>query len=63
MKRLMLQYAFTLAERVVFVIGANNLRSRRAVERIGAVLAPDRATGIDAEGRTIDLVVYEILGP
>jgi len=63
MKRLMLHYAFTLARRVVFVIGSGNHRSRRAIERIGAVLTPHRETGTDAEGRAVDLVVYEILNP
>ena len=63
MKRLMLQHAFTFARRVVFVIGPDNLRSRRAIERIGAVLTPDREKGTDPEGRAVDLVVYEVLNP
>jgi RimJ/RimL family protein N-acetyltransferase len=48
MKRLMLAHAFRFVERVVFRIGAGNLRSRRAVEKLGAVLAENRA---DATGR------------
>lgn len=63
MKRLMLQHAFTLARRVVFVIGPDNRRSRRAIERIGAVLTPQRERGTDAKGVAIELVVYEILNP
>lgn len=63
MKRLMLQHAFTFASRVVFVIGSDNRRSRRAIERIGAVLTSVRESGTDAEGRHVDLVVYEILNP
>lgn len=63
MKQLMLAHAFTFARRVVFVIGANNRRSRIAVERIGATLTRERETGLDAQGRTGDLVVYEILNP
>ena len=35
MKRLMLEHAFRFVENVVFLIGADNLRSRRAVEKIG----------------------------
>ena len=35
MKRLMLQHAFRFVNRVVFVIGPQNLRSQRAVEKIG----------------------------
>jgi RimJ/RimL family protein N-acetyltransferase len=44
MKRLMLEHAFQSVVRVVFVIGPNNRRSRRAVEKIGAQylhIAPD----------------------
>jgi RimJ/RimL family protein N-acetyltransferase len=35
MKRLMLEHALPHVKRVVFVIGENNTRSRRAVEKIG----------------------------
>ena len=37
MKRLMLAHAFKFVDNVIFVIGANNLRSQRAVEKIGGV--------------------------
>ena len=36
MKRLMLAHAFTAVDQVVFFIGPQNRRSRRAVEKIGA---------------------------
>jgi RimJ/RimL family protein N-acetyltransferase len=36
MKRLMLAHAFRFVKRVVFVVGPDNLRSRRALEKIGA---------------------------
>ena len=55
MKRLMLDHAFTFASSVVFRIGPNNMRSRRAVERIGAVQIADR---INHQG--VLSVVYEI---
>ncbi len=35
MKRLMLDHAFQFVDRVVFVVGENNLRSQKAVEKIG----------------------------
>jgi RimJ/RimL family protein N-acetyltransferase len=54
MKRLMLRHAFCFVDRVVFVIGPENRRSRRAVEKIGGVLAGTIAT---ADG---ERVVYEI---
>jgi len=38
MKRLMLDHAFRFVERVVFVVGEDNLRSRKAVEKIGGKL-------------------------
>ncbi len=54
MKRLMLDHAFRFVERVVFVIGPENVRSRRAVEKVGGVLA---GTLNDSGG---ERVVYEI---
>ena len=36
-KRVMLEHAFQSVGTVVFLVDANNLRSRRAVEKIGAV--------------------------
>jgi N-acetyltransferase len=45
MKRLMLEHAFAFVPRVIFVIGANNRRSRRAVEKLGAALAESRPDG------------------
>jgi RimJ/RimL family protein N-acetyltransferase len=42
MKALMLRHAFQFVNRVIFVIGAQNIRSQRAVEKIGAVRAGSR---------------------
>lgn len=39
LKRLMLDRAFTFADAVWFHVGEQNLRSRRAVEKLGAVQA------------------------
>ena len=44
MKRLMLEHAFKTVDQVLFIIGPENRRSRRAVEKIGASylrVAPD----------------------
>ncbi|MBI2678906.1 MAG: GNAT family N-acetyltransferase [Candidatus Koribacter versatilis] len=38
MKALMLEHAFRFVERVVFTVGENNLRSQKAVEKIGGNL-------------------------
>ncbi len=37
MKQLMLAHAFEFVENVVFFVGENNMRSRRATEKIGAI--------------------------
>lgn len=58
MKRLMLQHAFRFVDRVVFLVGPQNVRSQRAVEKIGGVRAGSRQ---DAAGR--DSLAYEISAP
>jgi RimJ/RimL family protein N-acetyltransferase len=55
MKRLMLTHAFRFVGRVVFLVGPQNLRSQRAVERIGGVRI---GTRWDAAGR--ESVVFAI---
>ena len=55
MKRLMLRHAFRFVSRVVFLVGVRNVRSQRAVEKIGAVRV---GTRLDAGGR--DSYVYLI---
>jgi len=36
LKSLMLEHAFRFVERVLFVVGENNIRSQKALEKIGA---------------------------
>jgi RimJ/RimL family protein N-acetyltransferase len=36
-KKLMLDYAFQFVEKVIFHVGANNIRSQKAMEKLGAV--------------------------
>lgn len=62
MKRLMLDHAFRFVDTVVFRIGTDNLRSRRAVEKIGGVLT-DRREIVNLHGRAIEHVVYAISKP
>ena len=50
MKRLMIGYALDVVERVRFVVGADNLRSRRAMEKIGGHLTGVRETRMLAGG-------------
>jgi RimJ/RimL family protein N-acetyltransferase len=62
LKRLMLDHAFRFVDTVVFLIDPANRRSRKAVEKIGGVLAELR-TKTDPRGHNTDLVVYEIRRP
>ena len=48
MKRLMLDHAFRFVNRVIFLVGRNNVRSQKAMEKIGGVclgLRPDLQRG------------------
>lgn len=54
MKELMLRHAFRFVDNVIFLVGPQNARSRRAVEKIGGILAGEtRRAGRDS-------VVYRI---
>ena len=53
LKRLMLDHAFGFVDRVVFCVHPENLRSRRAVEKLGAV----------ETGTRRELVLYELRKP
>jgi RimJ/RimL family protein N-acetyltransferase len=55
MKLLMLRHAFQYVERVVFLIGPHNLRSQKAIEKLGGICVGTRR---DAAGR--DSLVYQI---
>lgn len=55
MKRLMLRHAFRFVDGVVFLVGKQNVRSQRAVEKIGGVRVGTRP---DAGGH--DSYVYRI---
>jgi N-acetyltransferase len=45
MKRLMLQHAFKFVKSVIFLIGPQNVRSQRAIEKIGGVRGGSRPDG------------------
>jgi N-acetyltransferase len=55
MKRLLLHHAFQFVDRVLFIVGTENFRSQRAVEKIGGVRIGERK---DDTGR--ESYVYEI---
>ena len=55
MKQLMLGHAFRFVNRVVFMIGETNIRSQRAVEKIGGIRAGTRPNEAG-----LDRVVYQL---
>jgi N-acetyltransferase len=55
MKQLMLRHAFRFVKSVVFLVGPENVRSQRAVEKIGGVRVGSRLDGNDRES-----LVYRI---
>ncbi len=59
MKQLMLGYAFRFVDRVHFMVGAENLRSRRAMEKIGGRLT-DYVERRMMAGVEVSHVRYEI---
>lgn len=59
MKRLMLGHAFESVDRVVFRIGEENRRSRRAMEKIGGQLTDEREEA-EHGGRRVVHLIYEI---
>jgi RimJ/RimL family protein N-acetyltransferase len=59
MKRLMLDHAFTGVSRAMFMIGEANVRSRRAVEKIGGRLT-DRLHQAEMAGQPVTHVIYTI---
>jgi len=55
MKQLMLRHAFRFVKSVVFLVGPDNVRSQKAMEKIGGVRA---GTRVDGKGR--ESLVYRI---
>lgn len=62
LKFVMLDHAFIYVSRVIFHVGENNLRSRRAMEKIGGKLA-GRLERRRPDGSPDPTVIYEILKP
>jgi len=62
MKRLMLNHAFKFVDKVIFLVGATNLRSQKALEKIGATLT-NRRESTTLHGRIIEHVIYQISKP
>lgn len=59
LKGLMLEHAFRFVDRVIFHVGAANLRSRRAMEKLGGVLIGETAMSYSGEPSHPN-VIYKI---
>lgn len=59
MKQLMIDHGLGFYDRIIFLIGEDNLRSRRAVAKLGAIW-DGRAVDIEAAGRMVRNLVYEL---
>lgn len=55
-KKLMLEYAFTLVNTVIFHIGSANMRSRKAIEKLGAIFIEEKIIAYHAEASTPNCV-------
>jgi N-acetyltransferase len=55
MKHLLLRHAFRFVKRVIFLISPQNVRSQKALEKLGAIRVGSR---LDAAGR--DSYLYEM---
>lgn len=58
-KRLMIGHALDVYERVIFMIGETNIRSRRALEKIGGTLTA-RQLDLALSGQIVRHVIYAI---
>ena len=59
MKRLMLDHAFLFVDHVVFLVGIDNVRSIKAMQKIGGVLTGRRVQRT-LHGREFEFVIFEI---
>lgn len=59
MKELMIGHALKHFDRAIFIVGEKNIRSRRAMEKIGGVLT-DRTLDVEMAGAPARHVVYAI---
>ncbi len=62
-KTLMIAHALRWFDAAVFMVGEDNIRSRRAMEKIGGELLPDRTPVFDMAGVPTTHVIYAIRQP
>jgi len=62
MKRLMLDHAFRFVDRVIFLVGTTNLRSQKAMLKIGGILTGRRVQR-SLNGNSYEHVIFEVRKP
>ena len=62
LKKLMLEHAFHFVDRVLFLVGENNLRSQKALQKIGARVVGRKETP-GPDGGSIPSVVFGMTRP
>jgi RimJ/RimL family protein N-acetyltransferase len=62
LKRLMLDHAFRFVDRVVFVVGETNLRSQKALEKIGATFVEKKQIP-GRDGNAIPRLIFGLNAP
>lgn len=62
LKRLMLDHAFHFVESVIFLVGLTNVRSQKAMAKIGGVVT-ERRQKRNLDGTAIEHLVYQIKKP
>ena len=62
LKSLMIEHAFRFVDRVVFVVGENNLRSQKALEKIGAKFVK-RTERPARDGTVVPNLIFAITRP
>jgi len=55
-KKLMLDHAFQFVDTVIFQIGANNIRSQRAIEKLGAIKVGEDSIAYIGETKNLNFV-------
>ena len=59
LKKLMIEYAFKFAKKIIFHIGAENIRSQKAIEKIGAAKSGEIEMEYYGEPKRLNFI-YEI---
>jgi RimJ/RimL family protein N-acetyltransferase len=59
LKTLMLNHAFTAVDKVLFYIGANNIRSQKAIEKLNAIKIGEQNIAYHGERETMNFI-YQI---